>query len=126
MARILIVDDSPFMARCLAVFLEDEGHEVVAVGGDGFEGIFLFRRHRPDLTLLDITMPNRDGRDCLDDILAEDPHARVMMISAIRDMAVILQCLRAGARAYLPKPLVFSRHACRDMFRSSLHQALQP
>lgn len=104
MARILIVEDSRFMGRQLRERLEVAGHQVVACTRDGSEGIVAFRSECPELVLLDITMPNMDGRECLQKILAEDPAARVLMLSAIDDRGIVEECLAIGAKGYLTKP----------------------
>jgi len=105
MARILVVDDSKFIAKALKRTLENGGHEVVGMGSDGVEGFELFKNEKPDLTLLDITMPNRDGRDCLYDIIQSDKDARVIMISAIKEQEVVDDCLNCGAKDFIQKPL---------------------
>jgi two-component system chemotaxis response regulator CheY len=124
MARILVVEDSAFLAKSLRQFLEEEGHEVVGVAGDGFEGLASFEALDPDLTLLDITMPGMDGRSCLREILARDESARVLMVSAIQSRQAILDCLSAGAIGYVEKPLRFHDEAFRVDFLASIDEAL--
>ena len=124
MARILVVDDSKFIVRALKMALEGGGHEVVGMGADGAEGFELFKEHKPDLTLLDITMPNRDGRDCLEDIIKCDEQARVMMISAIKDQEVIDFCLSIGAKGFLSKPLNVSNEEGIQEFYSIINNGL--
>ena len=124
MARILIVEDSTFLSKPLKEILEDEGHEVVGIAENGFEGIAGYRRHKPDLTLLDITMPGMGGRACLDEILTHDPSARVVMVSAVKSRTAIIDCLTAGARGYVEKPLRFNDPDFREEFLGSLDEAL--
>jgi two-component system chemotaxis response regulator CheY len=102
-ARILICDDSNVMRTLLERKLTDGGHTVVAKGKDGDEGIKLFSEHKPDVVLLDITMPNRDGRECLKEILHQHPAAKAIMLSALKDDAVIQECLKVGAKAFVSK-----------------------
>jgi two-component system chemotaxis response regulator CheY len=123
-ARILVVEDSAFLAKSLRQFLEQEGHEVVGVAGDGFEGVTSYKELKPDLTLLDITMPGMDGRSCLRGILAHDESARVLMVSAIQSRQAILDCLSAGAVGYVEKPLRFNDEAFRADFLASIAEAL--
>ena len=115
MANVLIVDDSKWITKALAQFMESNGHTVVGIGHDGFEGEDLYKQLKPDLVLLDITMPNKDGRDCLDDILKFDPEAKVMILSAVGNPEIIQQCRRLGAKAYVQKPFKFKDEAyCND------------
>jgi len=125
MARILIVDDSKFIVQVLQKTLESDGHEVVGKGTDGVEGFELFKEQKPDLTLLDITMPNRDGRDCLEDILKHDEHAHVIMISAIKDQEVIDFCLNIGAKGFLNKPLSVGSEEGIKAFYNTINNGLQ-
>ena len=111
MTTILVVDDSKFMAKCMKRGLEQLGFTVAAVGHDGLEGLALFQEHKPDLTLLDITMPNMDGLDCLVEIRKVDEQARVIMLSAIKDQGTVQQCFDAGAARYLEKPIRFQDEA---------------
>jgi len=124
MIRVLVVDDSRFMAKIVKDGLEDAGCEVVAVGEDGNQGVELFRAHRPDVVLLDITMPNKDGRECLQEILDEDPSARVVMVTAIKDDDVLNACLEAGARGFVRKPVNFRDLHQREAFFRVLRQAM--
>ncbi len=124
MARILIVEDSTFLAKSVCAFLEGEGHQVVGVSGDGLVGVSSFKELKPDLTLLDITMPGMDGRSCLTEILKVDKSARVLMVSAVQSRQTILDCLSAGARGYVEKPLRFNDEDFKADFRSSIAEAL--
>lgn len=107
MAKVIIVDDSSFQAKQFKKFLDALSYEVLAMGKDGNEGVALFKTHRPDLVFLDITMPNKDGRDCLKEILIEAPNAKVVMVSAIEKVAVAEECLEIGAKHFFEKPLRF-------------------
>jgi two-component system, chemotaxis family, chemotaxis protein CheY len=123
-ARILVVEDSTFLSKAIRAFLEEEGHQVVGVAGDGFVGSSSFKELKPDLTLLDITMPGMDGRSCLTEILQFDKSARVLMVSAVQSRLAILDCLSAGARGYVEKPLRFDEEDFKTDFRSSIAEAL--
>lgn len=103
MAKILICDDSQTMLNLFERRLSDAGHVIVAKAKDGEEGFKAYSEKLPELTLLDVTMPNRDGRECLEDILKLAPSAKVIMVSAITDAAVIKECLQAGAKAFISK-----------------------
>jgi two-component system chemotaxis response regulator CheY len=99
----MICDDSPTILRLLEGKLKAAGHEIVGMAKDGEEGIKLYLETRPDIAVLDITMPNKDGRECLAGILEIDSTANVIMVSAIKDEAVIAACIQAGAKAFSSK-----------------------
>lgn len=124
MLRVLVVDDSRFMAQTMQKGLEKAGFEVVGIGSDGNQGADLFRTHRPDLVLLDITMPNKDGRECLEEILGEDPLARVIMVTAIKDDEVLNACLKTGARGFVRKPVNFNDPKKAGEFFRTLEQVM--
>ena len=105
MIRVLLVDDSKFMAKQLGIILQEMDFEVVGIGHDGHEGLELFQTLRPDVTLLDVTMPNMDGLECLSRIRECDPDSRVVMLSAIQDQDTIDRCLAQGACNFLQKPI---------------------
>lgn len=125
MARVLIVDDSDYLAREIKTFLENDDHDVVATGRDGNEGVELYKMHKPDVALLDITMPNKDGRDCLKEILEFEEDARVVVVSAVKDADIIVECLQSGARSFIEKPLRFRDDTFRDSFREAIACAME-
>ncbi len=126
MARILIVDDSSYMANSVKRFMEGEGHEVIAIGEDGFEGVALYQEHKPDLVVMDITMPNKDGRDCLAEIMEFDPGARVLVVSgSVKELSIIMECLNMGAKGYVEKPLKFADEQFCEDFRGTVQKALE-
>ncbi len=104
MARILVVDDAVFMRKVLTDALTSGGHEVVAQAGNGAEAVTCFREAKPDLTTLDITMPEVDGLQALRDILAMDPSAKVVMCSALGAEDKVLEAVRCGAKDFVVKP----------------------
>lgn len=99
----MICDDSPTILNLLERKLKAAGHEIVGMAKDGEEGIKIYSEVKPDIAILDITMPNKDGRECLAGILEMDALAKVIMVSAIQDEAVIAACLRDGAMAFSSK-----------------------
>ncbi len=105
MIRVLVVDDSKFMARSLKSLLEGMNFEVVGLGHDGQEGLDMFALHQPDVTLLDVTMPNMCGVECLQQIKALSEDAKVVMHSALQDRATVDRCLEIGAVNFLQKPI---------------------
>jgi two-component system chemotaxis response regulator CheY len=108
---ILIADDAEFMRSMLRQIIEDMGWSVVAEAADGHEAIEKYRTCRPDLVLLDITMPNLDGPEALRSILAENSEAQVVMITALGQKDQVLQAIKAGARDFIIKPFDHDRVA---------------
>lgn len=123
-ARVIIIDDSAFLTKQVKDFLEQQmGLEVVAIGRDGNEAISLFREHRPDLITMDLTMPNKDGRAAIGEILALFPFAKILVISAVKGNTM-LECMKLGARGYIEKPLKFGDPVFVEDFRKSVAEAL--
>ncbi|HVP05652.1 MAG TPA: response regulator [Dehalococcoidia bacterium] len=103
MARILIADDSAFVRQRMSALLKAWGYEIVEAE-DGRQAVDLYSREQPDAVLLDITMPDLDGLQSLDLIMAQDPHARVAMVSAIGNKETIMKAIKAGAKDFVVKP----------------------
>lgn len=102
--RILIADDHPVMRSGLAVLLKYESDmEVVAEARNGVEAIELFRQHQPDVTLMDLRMPDLNGVDAIAAIRQDTPDARILIISTYSGDENIYQGLQAGAKGYLLK-----------------------
>jgi len=106
---VLIIDDSKAVRKTLRMILEKLGLRVVDEAEDGLIGVQKYKQLRPSLVTCDIMMVNMNGVETLKAIRAENPNARVVMISSIRDKAKILDCVMAGARDYILKPFVPSR-----------------
>ncbi|GAC1339214.1 MAG: response regulator transcription factor [Candidatus Dormibacteria bacterium] len=102
--RVLVADDHPVVRQGLCTMLEIEDDiVVVARAGDGEEAIRLSRETRPDIVLLDVQMPNTNGIEALKRIRAEDPAAKVIVLTTYRNEDYLFPSLQAGARAYLLK-----------------------
>ena len=104
MARVLVVDDAAFMRKLLSDALASGGHEVVGEAGNGEEAVDRFQELKPELTTLDITMPQKDGLSALADIMAIDPGAKVVMCSALGQEGKVLEAVKLGARDFVVKP----------------------
>jgi len=104
MARVLVVDDAAFMRKVLGDALASGGHEVVGEAGNGAEAVVRFQELRPELTTLDITMPEKDGLAALAEIMAIDPAARVVMCSALGQETKVLESIKLGAKDFVVKP----------------------
>jgi two-component system chemotaxis response regulator CheY len=109
MARILVVDDAVFMRKMVKDALEGAGHEIVGEAANGLEAVARFQELKPDLTTLDITMPEKDGLAVLADIVGSDPSARVVMCSALGQETKVVQALKLGAKDFVVKPFQADR-----------------
>lgn len=109
MAKVLVVDDTAFMRKILRDALTGGGHEVVGEAVDGQDAVDRYRELRPEVTTLDITMPQKDGLSALREILTIDPAARVVMCSALGQESKVLESIKAGARDFVVKPFQADR-----------------
>src|SRR5271167_1822102 len=102
--RILAVDDHPIVRQGIAGLVSIQP-DMILVGeaSDGREAIQLFRIHRPDVTLMDLQMPEMNGVDALIAIRNEFPNARLIVLTTYKSDTQIVRALKAGARAYLLK-----------------------
>ncbi len=105
--RVLVVDDSMFVAKQLTQILSSEGYEIVATAQDGKEGVDKYKELCPnvDIVTMDITMPRMDGITALEQIVAFDKNAKVVMVSALGKEELVKKSLMAGAKNYIVKPL---------------------
>ncbi|MBF0198227.1 MAG: response regulator [Planctomycetes bacterium] len=125
MSKFIIVDDSPFIHKQLKTFLEKHGHVVLGVASDGEEGVSLYKECRPEIMTLDITMPNKNGRDCLKEIIDFDPNVKCIIVSAVQDEEMIVECLGLGAMSFIHKPLKFRDENYCSEFLNSISEALE-
>jgi two-component system, chemotaxis family, chemotaxis protein CheY len=103
--KVLLCDDSRALRMVTAQLLMDQGFEVAGEAVDGRDAVDKYQQLRPDAVLLDLVMPNCDGKQALAEILAFDPAAKVVILSSLGAQSDIEECLQAGARTYLQKPI---------------------
>jgi len=105
--RVLVVDDSMFVAKQIGQILTSEGYEVAATAADGEIGVEKYKELFPniDLVTMDITMPKMDGITALEHIINFDKNAKVVMISALGKQDLVKKSLLLGAKNYIVKPL---------------------
>lgn len=103
MAKILIVDDAEFLRARISKMLISNGHEALQAD-NGLNAVSSYKNARPDVVLMDITMPEMDGLAALKEIRAHDPNARVIMLTALGQESVVLEAIKSGARDFIVKP----------------------
>ena len=104
--RILSVDDQPLLREGLAAMINSRPDmSIVAQASNALEAIQQFRKHLPDITLMDLRLPDRSGIEALIDIRAEFPQARVIMLTTFEGDVEIQRALEAGARGYVLKSM---------------------
>lgn len=104
----MIADDSDAIRLVLKDILSIGNHKVVAEAMDGEEAIDLFFKNSPDLLLLDLAMPKKDGLTVLTEIIEKNPQAKIVLITASDDQKIINQCLEIGATSCISKPFDFN------------------
>ena len=105
--RILTVDDHPMLREGIAALVASQPDmKLVAEASTGREALEQFRKHRPDLTLMDLQMPDMDGIEAMVAICSEFPDARIIVLTTYKGDIQVLRALKAGARAYLLKGLL--------------------
>lgn len=131
--RLLLIDDHAVMRAGLANMLNaNSGFSVVAGADDATGGLALFRQHRPDVTLLDVSMPGLGGIECLRLLRAEFPEARVLMLSSSDAEEDIVQALESGACGYVTKTArpaeltaaIFASHAGKRVISPAIESRL--
>jgi len=107
--RLLVVDDAMFMRRMLSDILEKGGHTVCGEASTGREAIERYKELKPDLVTMDIIMPDMSGIEAVKEIRKIDPHAKILMVSAMGQQALVLEAVQSGALDYIVKPFQPSR-----------------
>lgn len=100
----MIVDDSNIIRRKIQRECDLGVFEVVASAKNGEEAISLFEQFKPQVVTMDITMPKMDGIECVSELIKRDPSLRILVVSALSDIATGIEALECGARGFLCKP----------------------
>jgi len=103
MPEVLIADDSEFMRNLLREILEED-HQIVGEVENGVEAVEVYKEERPDLVMMDIVMPIRDGIEATDEIKTQDPAATVIMCTSVGQEEKMKEAVKAGADGYITKP----------------------
>jgi len=102
--KLMIVDDSNIMRRRIERSQQFEELELVGTASNGVEAIEMFRKMDPDVITMDLTMPQMDGIECIENIVKLKPAVRILVISALADKATAVEAMEKGANGFLNKP----------------------
>ena len=102
--KVLIVDDAAFMRMMLRDILAKNGFEIVGEADNGKVAIQMYNDLKPDVVTMDITMPEMDGIAAVKEIKAADPNAKIVMVSAMGQQAMVIEAIRSGAADFIVKP----------------------
>ena len=109
MAKVLIVDDAAFMRMMVKDILTKNGFEVIGEASNGLKAIEMYKKERPDVVIMDITMPEMDGIEAVKAIKGYDPTAKIIMCSAMGQQSMVMDAIKAGARDFIVKPFQADR-----------------
>lgn len=104
MAKILTVDDAAFMRKVIKDTLSKAGYADIFEAEDGAQAVEKYNEVKPDLVLMDITMPNMDGLEALKAMKAKNPACNVVMCSAMGQEAMVIEAIQSGAKDFIVKP----------------------
>ncbi|MBQ7703944.1 MAG: response regulator [Selenomonadaceae bacterium] len=107
--RVLVVDDAAFMRMMVKDILTKNGYDVVGEAENGMKAVEKYSELHPDLTTMDITMPEMDGISAVKAIRKIDPNAKIIMCSAMGQQAMVIEAIQAGARDFIVKPFQADR-----------------
>ena len=102
--KILLVDDAAFMRKMIKDTLSKNGYTDLHEAVDGADAVEKFNELKPDLIIMDITMPNMDGLEALKAIRAKDSGANIVMCSAMGQESMVMDAVRSGAKDFIVKP----------------------
>jgi two-component system chemotaxis response regulator CheY len=107
--KILIVDDAAFMRMMIKDTLKKNGYENILEAADGELAVQAYKAEKPDLVIMDITMPNKNGLEALKEIRQFDNNAKIVMCSAMGQESMVVEAIRNGARDFIVKPFKADR-----------------
>ncbi|HOB42298.1 MAG: response regulator [Bacillota bacterium] len=103
MPTVLVVDDAAFMRMRAGKLLSQSGYEVIEAE-NGLDALNKYTEYEPDLVLMDITMPVMDGLTAVREIRQVDPEAKIIMVSAMGQQAMVIEAIKLGAKDFIVKP----------------------
>ena len=104
MAKIMLVDDAAFMRMMVKNALTKSGYDNFVEAQDGAEAVKKYDEEKPDMVIMDITMPNMDGLQALKTIRENDPNAKVVMCTAMGQEGMVVDAIKSGAKDFIVKP----------------------
>lgn len=107
--NILICDDAAFMRMMIKDILTKNGYGIAGEAENGVKAVEKYNETKPDLVLMDITMPEKDGIQALKEIKAADPSAAIIMCSAMGQQAMVIEAIQSGAKDFIVKPFQAER-----------------
>lgn len=107
--NILICDDAAFMRMMIKDILTKNGYNVAGEAENGQVAVDKYAEVKPDLVMMDITMPEKDGIQALKEIKAKDPAAKIIMCSAMGQQAYVIEAIQSGAKDFIVKPFQADR-----------------
>ena len=107
--KILIVDDAAFMRMMIKDTLKKSGYEDIIEAADGELAVQAYKAEKPDLVIMDITMPNKNGLEALKEIKQYDPSSKIVMCSAMGQESMVVEAIRNGAKDFIVKPFKAER-----------------
>ncbi len=102
--KILLADDLSFMRMMQKDMLEQEGFEIIGEASNGIEAVNKYKELRPDIIVLDITMPYMNGLEAMRKIFEFDPNAKIIICSALGQQQLIIEAIKAGVKDFIVKP----------------------
>jgi two-component system, chemotaxis family, chemotaxis protein CheY len=119
--KLLIVDDSNIMRRRIERSQQIDELQVVGTAANGLEALELFKKTDPDVITMDLTMPQMDGIQCIEQIVALKPAVRILVVSALADKATAVEAMEKGANGFLNKPFTDRQlnEAIAELLRSA-------
>lgn len=104
MARIMVVDDAAFMRISIMNMIGKSSHEVIGEAENGRIAVEKYMELKPDIVTMDITMPEMNGLEALKEIIRLDPSAKIIMVSAMGQEAMVRDAVLSGAKGFIVKP----------------------
>lgn len=119
--KVLVADDMAIMRSAMKKIINSLDYEVVGEAANGQEAVDMFKSKKPDMVLLDINMPEKNGDEALKEIIAEDPDAVAIMLTSLTDMETVVQCIEIGAANYIRKDTkgIEIRNTIKETWESS-------
>ncbi len=100
----MIVDDSKLIRQRIAREYDATTFELVGTANNGFDAIELFDRASPEVVTMDLTMPELDGIECIEQLIIREPSTKILVISALNDTSIGMEALEKGAMGFITKP----------------------